>query len=108
MNGPSLEHEFGSITIGAFDRQNLLRNLVVQIPREVESAVQSTPRIEGPIHTAPPSLRIDDEGGSAVARPSIVAAHLHHAHFRRQSRARVLELRGGNADADGLTRGDRR
>ena len=56
MNGPSFEHEFGSITIGPFDRQNLLRNLVVEIPRDVESAIQSAPGVEGPIHAAPPPL----------------------------------------------------
>jgi len=85
----------------ALDLQYLLRDFVVPVPRKIQPALQTTPRIEGPVDAAAPAFAVDDEGRPAVPHPRIVAGQFNHADVRRQARtARLQNCAADTPDAD--------
>src|SRR5208282_2670357 len=53
VDGAALEHEGRPVAIGTFDLQHLLRDLVIAIPGEVQTAVETAPGVESPIDASP-------------------------------------------------------
>ena len=103
VDGAALEHEaLGAVGIDALDLADLLRDLIVEIPREIEPVDEPTPGIERPVHGAHAAVIVDEERRPAVADPGVVARHLDDAHGARQALARVLVLRWGDADRHGF------
>src|ERR1700722_5041482 len=88
VNCAALHHQRRAIPVGALHLQYLLRDLIIPVPRKIQSTLQTSPGIESPIDAAPASLLIDDESWAAVPHPRIVAADLRDAHIARQARAR--------------------
>ncbi len=74
VNRPAFQHEGGSIALRTLDLQHFLCDLVIAVPRKVQTPVQAAPRVEGPIDAAAPALGVDDESRPAVPDPGIVAA----------------------------------
>ena len=99
----ALEHEaLGAVGVDALDLADLLRDLIVEIPREIEPVDKAAPGVERPVHGAHAAVVIDEERRPAVADPGVVARHLDDAHGTRQALARVLVLRRGDADRHGF------
>src|ERR1700728_4712302 len=108
VNCAALHHQRRAVAVSALHLQNLLRDLIIPVPRKVQSSLQTSPGVECPINAAAASLRIDDERWAAVAHPRIVAADLDDAHAARQACARILKLRRRDSDRHRLAAGDRR
>ena len=103
MDRPALEHEaLGAVGIDALELADLLRDLIVEIPREIEPVDKTAPRIERPVHGAQTAAIVDEKRRPAVADPRVVARHLDDAHGARQALARVLVLRCADADRHGF------
>ena len=103
MDRPALEHEaLSAVGIDALELADLLRDLIVEIPREIEPVDEPAPGVERPVHGAHAAVIVDEERRPAVADPGVVARHLDDAHGARQALARVLVLRRGDADRHGF------
>ena len=103
MDRAALEHEaLGAVGIDALELADLLRDLIVEIPREIEPVDQTAPCVERPVHGAQTAAIVDEKRRPAVADPRVVARHLDDAHFARQALARVLVLRRADADRHGF------
>jgi hypothetical protein len=103
MNRAALQNEGRPVAIRGFELEHLVRDLIVAIPRKVQSALKAAPGVECPIDTPAPTLGIDDECGPDIPHPGIVTRELEHANFARQSGSGVLKLRCGNPYRDRLT-----
>ena len=103
MDRPALEHEaLGAVGIDTLQLAHLLRDLIVEIPREIEPVDQTAPGVERPVHGAQTAAVVDEKRRTAVADPRVVARHLDDAHGARQALARGLVLRRADADRHGF------
>jgi hypothetical protein len=94
MNRAAFVDERRAITRAAFDLEHLLRDLVVLVPREVQTAREAAPGVEAPVNAAPRSRLAGDERRSDVAHPGVVVRDLDDPDRRGKQRARVLIERG--------------
>ena len=103
MDRPALEHKaLGAVGIDALELADLLRDLIVEIPREIEPVDQTAPCVERPVHGAQTAAVVDKKRRPAVADPRVIARHLDDAHGARQALARILVLRRADADRHGF------
>ena len=96
VNGAALEHERRAIAIRSLRSPALSARPHRRDPREIQTAGEPAPGIEGPIDAAPPPRGVDHEGRSAVAHPGIVAGHFDDAH----AGAAAARARSGIAPAE--------
>ena len=112
VNSPAFQNEIRPVAIDAFDFADLLRHRGVEVPREVQPAVQPAPGVELPVDAPPTALVVHHDGGPDIAHPGVVAGDFHHPYRGRQLRPGVGILPRGNAHPDGFTgangRGNRR
>ena len=96
-----------AIAIIAFDFEDLLRNLIILVPRVVEPAIKTTVGVELEVHTAYfAAVVIDQKGWAAVAKPGVVAGHFHHPYMGRQLATGIGVLAGRGAYSDRLAAGN--
>ena len=90
----ALEDEaLSAVAVDVLDLAYLLSNEVVVCPGEVKAIIHTAPRVEGPVICAELALVIDNKRRAAVARPCVVAHHLHDPDVLGQTRSCVLILR---------------
>src|SRR5688572_2779818 len=102
VDGAAFIDERRAISVTGFDLQHLASHGVVQVPREIQPAVEPAPGIEAPVHTAFHAFLVDHERGADVAHPGVVVGNLDHAPGFGQQAARELEVLRGHAHAHGL------
>ena len=99
MDGAAFEHEVGgAVGVDALNLADLLRNEIVLIPREIQAVDQTAPGIEFPVNGADIALVVDNERRAAVADPGVVARHFYNADLGGEHVARILILRGADAN----------
>jgi len=93
MEGAALQHEaLGAVGVHTLNLTDLLCDLVVVGPGEVQSVHQTAPGVEGPVRSPETAFVVHQEGGAAVPDPGVVADHLHYADVLGQPGPGVLEL----------------
>src|SRR6185369_2297553 len=102
VDGATFEYQRCVVAIQALDVDHLDGDLVIQIPREVQTILQSTPGVELPVHAANTTETIYDKRRAAVAHPGIVAGEFNHTHLGAQQVARILVLALADAHGDRL------
>ena len=99
MDGAAFEHEVGgAVGVDALNLADLLRNEIVLIPREIQAVNQTAPGIEFPVNGTDIALVVDNERRAAVADPGVVARHFYNADLGGEHVARILILRGADAN----------
>src|SRR5471030_2749576 len=108
MNTTAIENgTTTALALAALDLKDLAAHLRVTVPRRVQTAIKTAPRVEVPVHTTDFTTVIDDEGWAGVADPGVVAGHLDNTNIRHiQTGAGVFVLTGGNRDGHRLKTGD--
>ncbi len=107
LDAAHLSDEGRTVAIKTFDLEDLLRNLIVLVPRVVEAAIETAVSVELEVHTAHfTALVIHQKGRAAVAEPGVVAGHFHHPHMRRQLTTSIGVLTGRGAHGHRLATGD--
>ena len=97
-----------AVAVIAFDFEDLLRDLIVLVPRVVQAAVKTSVGVELKIHAAHfAAVVIDQKSRTAVAEPGVVAGHFHHPHMGRQLATSIGVLAGRGAHGHRLTAGNR-
>ena len=101
MDGAALQHEaLGAVGVHVRHLTDLLRYLIVPVPREVQAVVQAAPCVEGPVHCPQAALTVYQKGGAAVPDPCVVGGHLHHPDLLRKAGPCILILSGADAHGD--------
>ena len=64
MDGAALQHEaLGAVGVHVRHLTDLLRYLIVPVPREVQAVVQAAPCVEGPVHRPQAALTVYQKVG---------------------------------------------
>ncbi len=106
MNRAALIHERRSVALATFDFQHLAGDQIVLVPGEIQSALQSPPSVEPPVHASHRATRVDDESRADVSHPAVVVRHLDDANRFRQQCPGVVEMLRGNTNTDRLELAD--
>jgi len=68
----ALEHERRTVARGAFDLEHLGGGAIVAVPREVQPAIEASPRVEVPVDAAQAAAVVEHERRPDVAHPRVV------------------------------------
>src|SRR3990167_7138607 len=108
MNRAAFQHEaFGAVTRAAFDLEDLVRHLIVTLPRPVQATIEAAPGVEGPVDAAYFTAGVGDESRAGVAHPSVVGGYFYQADIAVvEARSGIVVLPGRHADGHRFKGGD--
>ncbi|MOA19537.1 hypothetical protein D3C78_1399290 [compost metagenome] len=83
LDTAQLGNQRRAVTVEVFDFEDLLGNLIVLVPRIIETAIQPAVGIELEVDAAYFSaVIVNHKTSAAVAKPGVVAGHFHHPYLR--------------------------